>query len=332
MITIDNRALVNNANFFAEKLGRAKLCAVLKCDAYSHGLVTCATILADSVNMIALSTVAEADSIRHIGVPILILLPLDDRDTASAVNSGYIMTVDSIESAMRVSQYGSNSVVHIKVDSGMCRLGGTADNLLDIVDILHDAGVDIYGIYSHCAMASNSSYTTQQYLYFSHCCNKVACRIGYMPTRHFANTDGVLASSMYHMDMARVGLGLYGYGHSSLQRVKKVYGKVLSVKAVSKGSKVGYDNTYIMPHNSYIAVVDIGYWHGISQWIDSVVVGNAPCKVVGRACMGMIMVDIGTNVVKQFDLVTIIGDNISIKKNSTTSIYEILCATKDTTR
>ncbi len=332
MITIDNRALVHNANFFAGKLGSAKLCAVLKCDAYSHGLVTCATILADCVDMIALSTVAEADSIRHIGVPILLLLPLDDRDTARAVGSGYIMTVDSIESAMRVAQYGSSAHVHIKVDSGMCRLGSSADNILNIVDILDSAGVNIDGIYSHCAMASNSSYTTQQCLYFSHCCNMVACRIGYMPTRHFANTECVLANSRFHMDMARVGFGLYGYGHSSLQRVKKVYGKVLSVKAVVKGSKVGYDNTYTVDSDTNIAVVDIGYWHGISQWIDSVVVGNSLCRVVGRACMGMIMVDIGTNVVKQFDLVTIIGDNISIKNNDTISIYEILCATKDTTR
>ncbi len=332
MISIDDRALVHNAKFFDKMIGNSVLCGVLKCDAYGHGLVTCATILADYLQCVALSNVAEADSIKHIGLPTLILLPLDERDTMHAVSCGYTMTVDSVATASRVAQYGNSAHVHIKVDSGMCRLGVNSDMLLQVLEILSVAGVAVDGIYSHCAYASNSQYTQLQYACFMHCCNITSCKLGYMPMRHFANSEATLASDQYHLDMVRVGLGLYGYGSSELLPVKQLSGRVLATKTVLAGSKVSYDNTYVVQADTNIAVVDIGYWQGLRQGISSVMIGNQPCKVLGKVCMGMIIVDIGKNIVKQFDEVAIIGNNNSIPYSSDISIYELLCATKDTMR
>lgn len=332
MIVIDDSALVNNARYFRQLVGRSKICAVVKCNAYSHGIVHCATVIADIVDFFAVSSVSEARSIEFLHKDILILLPLDSTDMLDS-RARYQLTVDSIETATRLVSVSNQSNlkfdVHIKVDSGMSRLGVNVEQLPTVIALLQGVA-NIVGLYSHFSCSdSDDEYSSQQFEYFSACCDIAQQQLHYMPIRHICNTMGTIKYSKYHLDMVRIGLGLYGYGHSSLVPAKSVYGRVIATKHISKGSAVSYNNTYIAQRDTNIAIVDIGYYNGLCQCNGALVaVDNEQFPIIGKTCMGMIIVDTYNTLLTLFDKVTIIGNNTTVQYSGV-SIYELLCNCKD---
>ncbi|MDE7454701.1 MAG: hypothetical protein K2M64_02605, partial [Clostridia bacterium] len=143
-----------------------------------------------------------------------------------------------------------------------------------------------------------------------------------------ANTSGALLDRKYHLDMARIGLGMYGYGNEKLKPVKTVTANVVAVKSIKVGSVVGYGARYIANRDMRVAIVNIGYAQGFARSLvgATISVGSRPCKVIA-VCMAMIIVDIEEYEINVGDVVTLLGDGINIE-NNTVSVYELLCNLK----
>ncbi len=331
MKTIDYSAIKSNAKYFKNILGKSKLCAVVKNDAYGHGLLPTATALAQIADCFAVGNAADAVAIKPVVRDVLALLPLNYRDTVIAVNAGAILTVDSFDTldiVARVSkQLSIQPRVHIKIDSGMSRLGFTETQLNCLCGAIDGLKMRIEGVFSH-FYGETSDQCDKQLQYFGKCADMLQSRVGRKLTRHIANTSAALLSSKYHLDMARVGLGLYGYGSDGLRPAAKVTANVISVKNVCSGSVVGYGAKYVCAQDTRLAVLDIGYADGLPRSVvgSAVKIGNAFCSIAA-ICMAMTVVDVGDADVRVGQTATLLGTDVNIANNQVI-VYELLCNLK----
>ncbi len=336
MQNINYDAIVKNAAVIRGKCGGAKLCAVVKCDAYGHGLERTARYLRDQVHCFAVGNVSEANVIAHLGKDILILLPSDRRNSVTAVKYGYILTADSfvsLKNALYAAQIcGVPARVHLKIDSGMHRLGFLPEELPAVADFLIKSGgkAAVEGIYSHFSSSDcDAVYTEKQFAAFLAACEFLERTLKIRPVRHIANTAALFADSRYALDMVRAGLGLYGYGDEGLTPAKTVYANVISVKNLRKGDSVSYGNTFTAEKDMTAAVIDVGYACGLPRSLSSK--AHFLCKgkrvpVAGAVCMAMCVADVTGLDVSPFDKVTVLGPGIDPSENSgSVIIYELLC-------
>jgi len=325
---INYDAIIKNALFFKNILGKSKLCAVLKNDAYGHGIVRTASALSGVADCFAVGSVDEATKISQFG-DVLILLPVTAQEVPMAVRSNIILTVDSfvtLDTLLGNLPRGKYARVHIKINSGMNRLGFTYEQLPQLLDRLRLApDLKVEGVFSHFFGIAKSD-CDRQFAAFEKCCNFIASGVPGNLTYHIANTSGVLLDTKYHLDMARVGLGLYGYGTENLTPAKTVTAQVIATRAVSAGETVGYDAAYTFPRDTRIAVVNCGYAHGFPRALThaKVKINGRVCNVVGNVCMAMLTVDTGDLDVKVGDEVVLLGEGIN-NANNNVIVYELLC-------
>lgn len=329
MQKIDYNAIVKNAEYFKKILGKSFLCAVVKNDAYGHGIIHTSRYLAGVVDCFAVGSMQEAQAVCNFGKDVLILLPQNYEDTVSAIKSDCILTVDSFNTLAVVAQAARycNSIAraHIKINSGMSRLG-FAENEMKMLaqELLKCPQIDVQGIYSH-FWSDNASDCDKQLAEFERCCNALETFLNKRLIRHIANTSGALLSPKYHLDMARIGLGLYGYGNTNLLPSKKVYANIVAMRDVKRGEIVGYGGKYVCEKDAKIAVIDMGYAQGLARTLRESLVkaGNTFCPIVA-ICMAMSMVDITGLNVKVGDEITLIDRDCNIS-NDNVIIYELLC-------
>ena len=331
MQVVDFDAIERNAKYFKRKLGGSKLCAVLKNNAYGHGLVHVARRIAEFVDCFAIGSVDEAEQVQFLNKDILVLLPQNRRNTEIAIKRNFILTVDSFETLKIVEEEARRLKItprlHIKFDSGMSRLGFKYNQIEQLSKKLQSTKFRVQGVFSH-FYGDSMVDCDNQFDYFSRCASGLECSLNQTLTKHIANTGATLLSPKYHLDMARVGLGLFGYGDENLQPAKSVYADVIAVKSVDAGSVVGYGAKYICKNSTQIAVLNVGYATGLPRTL----VG-AKIKISERTfpvvaiCMAMSLIDIGNADVKVGDLATLLGDGINIA-NDKVIIYELLCNLK----
>lgn len=328
MQKINYDAIIKNAMFFKNVLGNSKLCAVLKNDAYGHGIVRTASALSGIADCFAVGNLDEATKISQYG-DVLILLPIAAHDVAEAVSRNFILTVDSFDTLNTILANlprGKRAHVHIKINSGMNRLGFTREQLLQLLDALkHAPDLKVEGAFSH-FFGSDKKNCDRQLSEFEKCRNVIASGVQGNLTFHIANTAGVLLDTKYHLDMARVGLGLYGYGAESLIPAKTVTAQVIATRAVSAGEMVGYDAAYTFPRDTRIAVVNCGYAYGFPRALTNakVKINGHVCNVVGNVCMAMLTVDVGNLPVAVGDEVILLGEGVN-NANCNVIVYELLC-------
>lgn len=322
---IDYDAIVKNARYFKQILGKTKLCAVVKCDAYGHGLERVASCLHDVVDCFAVNNVAEALKIEKYGKDVLILLPQDLKNTKIAIERQFVLTLDSFDTLQIISNCKVGMArVHIKIDSGMSRLGFSKEQLLQLLSKLDGKNIAVEGVFSH-FYGENKISCDEQLNYFAKCSKIVSgkfCNV----TKHIANTTGTLIDERYHLDMARVGLGLYGYGAQNLYVAKTVSAKVIATKHIKKDSVVGYGATYKCSRDTDIAVIDVGYNNGYPRALRCplVKIDSAYAKVVGNICMSTCMVDVTNLQVRVGDEVTLLGEGVNPSTDDVI-IYQLLC-------
>ncbi len=322
-------ALLHNANYFKKLLRGARLCAVVKNDAYGHGAEHVARYLEEVADCFAVGTLDEAMRISFVKKDILILLPIDESDCEKAINKNCILTVDSfctLNAVLRVtSRLNKKARIHIKIDSGMSRLGFGSKDIGKLVCLLENSPrIIVEGVYSH-FYGENALDCDKQFQEFMPCCRAIEQFLGKRLIKHISNSGGALLSNKYHLDMARIGLGLYGYGNENLRAVKTVTANVVAVKEIGAGSVVGYGAKFVAAANCKIAVVDVGYAQGFARALvgTSVEVNGIKCKVLA-VCMAMIIVEVDNVDVNVGDSVKLLGAGINIS-NDTVSIYELLC-------
>lgn len=330
MQKIDYDALVKNAEYFKKILGKSELCAVVKNDAYGHGLERSARYLAPIADCFAVGSVYEAERIARFNRDVLVLIPtVTECEIVKAAELNTVLTIDSFVTlaAVVVAAESLRKKVraHIKIDSGMSRLGFLRQDLPKLIDMLKERRfIDVQGVYSHFWGVDEQS-CDKQFAYFISCAEVLENGLNRRLKKHIANSSATLLSDKYHLDMARVGLGLYGYGNDALRSVKTITARVVAVKRVLRGEVVGYGGLYKCEKDTNIAVINVGYANGFARTLAGSYVGiNGTRFPVVAVCMAMIMVDVGDATVEVGDEVTLVGNGVNIS-NGSVIIYELLC-------
>lgn len=215
-INLDN--IVHNAKNIRAEIGEAKLCGVVKCNAYGHGSIAVAKALHGICDLFAVALVDEGAELRAggIGEDILVLQPaLDETEILRASAYNLILTLADDEDFQLVKKtcgrYGLTVRVHLKANTGMNRLGFEYWQFLNsCLLIKSEAAISVEGVYSHFYLPESRAETRAQYELFLRFCNLAESVFGPI-TKHIAASGGVFADKAYHLDMVRCGIALYGY-------------------------------------------------------------------------------------------------------------------------
>ena len=312
-------AIKNNFAAIKELLApQTKICAVVKADAYGHGMVRVAKTLEEKgVDCLAVALVEEGMLLRKEGIvtPILVLGPIAEKDIESCLKNDLTLTVSSKEklfSVRRVAiEYGKAVKIHLKIDTGMGRIGVHWDRANTFIDeaVLAEQGgyVVCEGIYSHFSHSMDAEYTKVQFDRFQTCI-VYAESVGLaIPLRHICSSRSIVLYPEYHLTMVRPGIILYGIepetNHSILNAhfLPALSWKtvVAYFKVIQKGEFVGYGNTWT-PSDAYARIITlpVGYADGFPRRLSNngmVCVGGKKYPIVGRVCMDQVMVSLGIN-------------------------------------
>ncbi|MBE6003700.1 MAG: alanine racemase [Lachnospiraceae bacterium] len=354
-INLDN--LSYNYKKIREYIGKdVKFLGVVKADAYGHGAVQVSKHLQElGADYLAVSSIDEAMELRINGItmPILILghTPREQVDRLICFNITQAVTCEAkaIEYSEEAVKYGGTLKVHIKVDSGMSRLGYICegDYFEHGVDGICDAcklpGLDAEGIFTHFAVSDEEGdecmeYTKHQFKLFTDVVSAVEEKLGKkFRLRHCANTGATVDYPETYLDMVRPGLLLYGYGDFAkrlgLKPIMTMKTTVSTIKIYPEGTKISYGGLYTTEKKTRIGVVPYGYADGFLRSLSnrySVLTKNGPAPVRGRICMDMCMIDLTDkpDVVIGSE-VEIFGEHNPIEKMAEmagTIPYELVCA------
>ena len=295
----------------------AEIMAAVKANAYGHGAAQVAKVaLRNGATRLAVARLGEGEALRQagFGVPILIFGYTDPRDYPLLVENCLTQTIYDVETAEKLSRVATNAgkkiKAHIKIDSGMGRLGFIAGSQQAIKDILMIAAMpnlDLEGIYTHFAKADapDKSYAGIQWERFTGMLDLLAREGLAFRCRHAANSAATIDMPETHLDMVRPGLAIYGCypnrddpakGRKRLNLIPAMSWKtvVSHVKRVSAGTGVSYGITYTTTVDTMIATISVGYADGYSRTLSNkgvVLIHGKRCPVVGRVCMDQMMVD-----------------------------------------
>ena len=328
MQIIDYNAIEKNTLYFKHLLGNSKLCAVLKNNAYGHGLMHVARHIAELVDCFAVGNVDEAEQLIFLQKDTLILLPQNKRNTERAIRANCILTVDSfstLDTVNRVARKLNRTArVHIKFDSGMSRLGFRYSEIDELCQALSNSNVVVEGIFSH-FYGDTELECDRQFNYYQQCYCAFEQKYGKVLVKHISNSGATLLSPKYHLDMVRVGLGLYGYGNENLLPAKTVLADVIAIKRVFAGSVVGYGAKYKCDKDTNIVVLNVGYAVGLARTLvgSRIMIGGKFYPIVA-ICMAMALVDVGDAEIPVGETATILGKDVNIS-NDQVIIYELLC-------
>ncbi len=293
---------------------RAEVMGVVKADAYGHGVMEVTrTLLDNGVSRLAVSMLDEAIQLRRNGIdiPILILSYTDPVRAEDIINYNVTQTVFSHDLAEALSdaavRLGHKVKVHIKIDTGMTRVGFMPgyNAVKNVVAISKLPGIIIEGLFTHFASADekDKSYSYMQLERFMSICTELQ-RIGiHIPIKHVANSAAIIEFPEMHLDMVRPGIILYGYYPSSevnkhkllLKPAMTLKANVILVKEVENNTSVSYGRVFTTKRRSRIATIPIGYADGYSRLLTgkaNVLINGELAPVVGTICMDQCMVDI----------------------------------------
>lgn len=323
---INYDAIVKNAIFFKKRIGNSKLCAVVKNNAYGHGLLRTVGVLADIADCFAVGSVEEALVVKQVAKNVLVLLPQDAENAGKALSADVALTVDSFRSLdvlQKAVPLGKKASVHLKIQTGMHRLGFDLCQLDELKKRLDLSKVRVDGVFSHFYGESTKDCDIQ-YADFLQATKMLQSFLPQPFTRHIANTSATLLGG-YNADMVRVGLGLYGYGCDGLVPVKTVTAKVIALRNCKSGDKVSYGG-YTLQKDCTLAVVNCGYANGFPRALKNAVVriNGQNCPVVGKICMAMCMADVTGVEVDVGDSAVLLGKGVN-NANCDVIIYELLC-------
>jgi alanine racemase len=326
-IELDTQALAHNVRVLREHCG-VPLMAVVKGDAYGHGMVRVArTALKHGAVAVGVACLSEGLALRRAGIdaPILVLGYTPAWQAREAVRAELRCAVFAWEEAEALAQaaraLGKQAKVHVKVDTGMYRLGLAPDEAFDLIQGLARCGdIVVEGIFTHFARADEQDRadTLRQLELFIGLLDRLQ-RCGLRPAiAHAANTAAALAIPEARLDMVRIGIGLYGLSPGPAVALPEGCRPVLSwktvvvqVKDVPAGAWVGYGRHFQAPRDMRIAVLPVGYGDGFRRgprnW-GAVLIRGQRCPVVGAVSMDQCMVDV-THVpgVRKGDEVVLIG-------------------------
>jgi len=332
-------AIAHNLQEIKRKVAPAEIMAVIKADAYGHGLKEVARVaLENNARYLGVSTVEEGVQLRkQTTTPILVFGGFFENQIKACLEHDLELTLFDFERAGALSKQaqasGNSAKVHIKVDTGMTRVGVHWQESLDFICRVSELRyVKIVGIYTHFASADakDKSFAKTQLQRFQKVLTELEMRNIQIPLKHTANSGAILDLPESYFDMVRPGVSIYGYYPSfeatesiNLQPAMSFKSQVVAVKQVESGTKISYDSTYETVKQTKIVTVPVGYADGYNRLLSNqgeVLIRGKRYPVVGQVCMDFIMVDIGLeNDVQTGDEVVLLG----CQGDEEISIYEI---------
>ncbi len=358
---ISASAIAHNVRVIKELLGDTKLCAVVKANGYGHGAqLTAKAVLAGGADSIAVAIVDEGIELRGSGVsaPILLLAEIPPDTILDALTHSLTLTIGSLEGARAAvasaEQLGGIHRVHLKIDTGMHRMGVEPAQVDEVVDVLlASSRIDLEGIYTHFSVADGSSaesrsFTRHQIEVFDEVLDALEAR-GVRPRIvHLANSAGALAYPSARRTMARVGLALYGYlpeGWLSSELEERglylvpalsLHAQVVAVRHLEAGERPSYGRKRALEKPGYVATVPFGYADGYPRRLfeagAQVLINKQRYPLAGTVTMDQLLIDCGDDEVRPGDDVVLLGrqgdEGISAEewaRLGETITWEILC-------
>ncbi len=347
-LEISLSACLENYKYFRSKLkDSTKLLVLVKANAYGHGAVEFASLMEDAgVDYLAVAYPVEGIELRQGGVksPVMVLTTGSD-SFEEMINYGLepgIPNLCTLKALCKVLEKREvrHFPIHIKLDTGMHRLGFMSDEISELLEFLSTSDrVKVKSVYSHLASSDdpeNDAFTISQVELFKSNADKLSECLGYKPMYHILNSAGIERFPQYQFDMVRLGIGIYGV--SALPDVKLAPAasfkcKVLQIKSLAQSDgTIGYGrHGKISPEGTVIATIPVGYADGVDRHLSrgraSFLLNGRRVPTIGNICMDMSMLDITGVDAKVGDTVTIFGENPSISELADildTIPYEIL--------
>ncbi|WP_420176681.1 alanine racemase [Luteococcus sp. OSA5] len=312
---VDLSAIRRNLEAVRQLAGNRQVALAVKADAYGHGAVAVAQMVqrTDVADRLAVATVPEALDLRKagIGLPVMKLSPCFPEEVAAAVQGGVTLTVvddDTIAAAQRAAaQAGATVAVHLKLDTGMGRIGAPPDQAVRLARLVDSSpNLELEGLFTHppvSDMADGRDFTIQQFRCFLDAAARVADARGPVALVHGAPSGAILGHSLEGMTMVRPGIMAYGYYPDAstprtvpLEPAMSCVSRISFVKQVSAGQTVGYGRTWTAERDTWIGTVPVGYADGYSRRNSNtgrMLVGGRSVPIAGRVCMDQTMLDLG---------------------------------------
>lgn len=345
VLDIDLDAIVHNFKFYRSKLNpKTKMICMVKADGYGTGSSEVAkTLQYHKCDYLAVAVAEEGVILRKQGikVPIIVLNSevggFEELATYSLEPEVYNFRILDAFIKEAKLQGITNYPIHIKIDTGMHRLGFTEEDIPELMDrVKGQTGVRIQSVFSHLAASESwnfDDFTLQQIKTFKKIAGEIEESCHYPVMKHILNSAGIERFPEEQLDMVRLGISLYGVSASGLNGLRNVCTlktTILQIKHIKDGETVGYGRKGHFDHDATIATIRIGYADGISRQFGNgvgvVLVNGHQVSIVGNICMDLTMIDVTGIEVKEGDIVTIFGENLPVTdlaKKINTIPYEI---------
>ena len=306
-VEIDRAALRHNAAFIRRKLGQnIGIIAVVKANAYGHGLIGCAEALADSVNYFAVANLEEAVALRAaVPHPIIILGPALPAERAPIVDAGFVPTISSAEEAEDFNRLARTRKlpVNFKIDTGMGRMGALEQSATALFKRVGElANIEIDSISTHLPVSNEDElFTREQLRHFSNIVRQLRTEVPGGYKAHILQTAGVLHYADEPFELVRPGILLYGISplpdfQQELRPVMTWKTRVALVRQMPAGHGISYGRTFLTPYPMRVATLAAGYADGYPRHLSncgaSVLVRGKRCALLGRVTMDLMMIDV----------------------------------------
>lgn len=352
VLEINLSAVAHNLNYFRKLIRpETKIMAMVKAFGYGAGNYELANVLEyHNIDFLAVAYADEGVALRQAGITARIMVMNPSEESYEQILEyklePEIYSLSELYSFHRSVQHYSGEMqdlavpVHVKVDTGMRRLGFEPEQMERVADeILAMPGIRVASVFSHLAASddpSESAFTEAQISTFRDAAARLESGLGYVVIKHILNSSGIHNYPEAQFDMVRLGIGLYGISSVSwerhhLKRVSRLITRISQIKSISPGESVGYGRSFKAERSMKSATLPIGYADGIDRRLSNgageVWLNGQRAPIIGKVCMDMIMVDVTTIDCQEGDEVEIFGDHISIyeyAERTGTIPYEVL--------
>ncbi|MFZ4724667.1 MAG: bifunctional UDP-N-acetylmuramoyl-tripeptide:D-alanyl-D-alanine ligase/alanine racemase [Paludibacter sp.] len=346
ILEVNLNALVDNLNYFRSKLRpETKMMCMVKAFAYGSGSVEVArTLQHHRTDYLAVAVADEGAELRKEGIriPIVVMNPekgsfgmiFDNKLEPEIYSFRLLDAFIAATEKLGITDYP----IHIKIDSGMHRLGFEPQDMEQLLTRLKgQTQVKVRSVFSHLSGSDDAKFdgfTRQQILAFTACADQFSATFTHYIMRHILNSAGIERFPEFQFDMVRLGIGHYGISSlpdANLKQVCALKTIILQIKNVKAGETVGYSRKGIVATDKRIAIIPIGYADGfdrkLGNGVGEVLINGQRAKVIGNVCMDLIMIDVTNIDAKEGDQVEIFGDNLTISEVAgwlKTIPYEVL--------
>ena len=326
VLEVDLQAMARNINYFRSKIGSStRLVAMVKASSYGAGEVEVAQMLQkQGVAYLAVAFADEGVALREGGITMpIVVLNADDASFDTMIAHSLEPEIYSFRSlasfVQAVERAGErNYPIHLKIDSGMHRLGFTCEDIEELCKTLaHTAqSVRVASIFTHLCVADDTTqdeFSHQQIENFDHISSAIMASLPYKPLRHAAASEAMLRFEEARFDMCRLGIGLYGFSTTAgeaLEPVSTLRTRIVQIRTLHEGDTIGYGRNGKVTKESRIATIPVGYADGLNRHLGNgaweMIVGGKRAKTIGNICMDSCMIDItGIEGIEEGDEITI---------------------------